>query len=972
MFSSTTPAHDFGELTTNSPSSLSTPRQSVSSSDSAKTSTSELFNSKEKLIVIVDSIDNYKNNNEQQQQSSKSLPDSAGVYVKVFFDNQVRVTSVKTFSSNTNPWHIKLGKRVIIPYATSVLNVGKLWLEVFETTGETKTVDKRLGRTEPIKISAFDMNHPVEFSLNLTDEIQVQFRFMRAPLANRGHFKAMEQGIYSLLLKMKMQGDGILDNRRIDTEEEEEIEEEEVLSRTPKVIKSGYLIKRGQGNFAKWARRYVELDDNLLLKYFASDSEEDRKEPLGIVVIDSDSMIYVPRDEAMEKELQKQKNIEKSKEFVYYNQALLIDEDDPTVSMETIDDLDLDEQQTINLIRRKRRELELRGPMLDVDELYPYYLLASTDSEHDRNQIIDEIIESIENEETEPVKIKSQNKEERKLDKFLNLVNPKGFKFSLSCQISFSNGKEHENREHIFIADSEEARKEWITSICDHILLEEKRTDLRDPEEEITTKIFPYLDFFELLTTNTDLNEVVRCFNSFQLNVSEKMVAPLLTLFDSSDSPKPSVDFVKAAVTVEVDCAESSGTLFRRNSLSSKLVTLFFKVFGLRYLTKTIKPFLLKLIKENKSYEIDDEKVASSEVADKNAELLEGLCSEVLTLITNSQNNCPIQIREVLSHTFSESEKKYPSSGEMCVGGLLFLRFFCPALVTPQLFGLVKDPPPKNVQRTLTLLTKILQNVANQIQVSESKKEKFMKRVETYTANQIEKTKQFLRTMSEEPKKEIKEIKEIVPDTIKLQSLEFIAHHFGEAFAKKYYNFEGDVLTEITFYKFANQLALITKQGLDKRIKQLVGDGPIPQRVYSTLRSPQSKSPTSSNSTPSTSRVKSPVTLPTASNHTIMMNTTTTTTNSLSPNSLSVPTPNHKQASSSSNSPTTPTSNETTTSTPLKNKATRSPSISVVDVERSQSANVKKVDSSKWQNKKQTKAPSTLLKIVKRKENEQQ
>lgn len=153
MFGSSTPPHDFGESTTNSSISLtlSTPRQSVSSSDSGKTSTSELFNSKEKLIVIVDSIDNYKNNNNNE--TSKSLPDSAGVYVKVFFDNQVRVTSVKTFSSNTNPWHIKLGKRVIIPYATSVLSVGKLWLEVFETTGETKTVDKRLGRTEPIKIS---------------------------------------------------------------------------------------------------------------------------------------------------------------------------------------------------------------------------------------------------------------------------------------------------------------------------------------------------------------------------------------------------------------------------------------------------------------------------------------------------------------------------------------------------------------------------------------------------------------------------------------------------------------------------------------------------------------------------------------------------------------------------------------------------------------------------------------------------
>src|SRR3989338_5768818 len=48
------------------------------------------------------------------------------------------------------------------------------------------------------------MNHPVEFSLNLYDDIQVQFRFMRAPLANKGHYKAMERSIYSLILKMKL------------------------------------------------------------------------------------------------------------------------------------------------------------------------------------------------------------------------------------------------------------------------------------------------------------------------------------------------------------------------------------------------------------------------------------------------------------------------------------------------------------------------------------------------------------------------------------------------------------------------------------------------------------------------------------------------------------------------------------------------------------------------------------------------
>ncbi|EFC49209.1 rasGTPase-activating protein [Naegleria gruberi] len=939
---------------------VSTPRSSggsfatTSSSSSNVSNIVDIFNSKEKLIVIVDSIDNYKNSeiygSSTVASSNNSTNDQAGVYVRVNFDNQVRITGVKTFYSNTNPWNIKLGKRVIIPYGISALQSGKLSIEVFETqTGEAKVqIDKRLGKTEPIKINVFDMNHPVEFSLNLSDDVQVQFRFMRAPLANKGHYKAMERSIYSLLLKMKQYGENALS--RINNPEEDdddydpEKEEEEISTRQPKILKSGFMLKRGQGNFAKWARRYIELDDTLLLKYYASDSEEDRKEPLGIVVIDSDAMVYVPRDEAMEKELQKQKNIEKSKEFVYYNQALL-DEDDAQNSFESIDDLEADEQQTINIIRRKRRELERRGPMLDLDELYPYYLLASSESERDRTLIIDEIIESIEKEESgESVTIKSHTKEERKLEKFLNLVNPKGFKFSLQCQTSFSNGKEHNLREHQFITDSEEARKEWITAICEHILLEEKRTDLRDPEEEIHSKIFPYLDFFELLTTETPLQEVVRCFNSFQLNVSEKMVAPLLTLFDASDSPKTSVEFVKSAISVEVDSAESAGTLFRRNSLSSKLVTLFFKVFGLRYLTKTIKPFLMKLIKENKSYEIDDEKVAS-DIADKNAELLKGICDEVLNLIINSKYECPPQIREVLAHTFEESEQKYAASGELCVGGLLFLRFFCPALVTPQLFGLIKDSPPKNVQRTLTLLTKILQNIANQIRTSESKKEKFMKRVEAYTGAQIDSVKDFLRSMSEEPKKYVRETKEIVPDLIKLQSLEFIAHHFGEAFTKKYYNFENDIITEATFHKFANRLALISKAGLDKKIKQLSQDDP------NALVRPSTKS-TSSNTTGGSAGSSRPNLSISTQNPSPSKTINSPTTKSHSPHTVSSPKP---KCASPSTSPLTTTDKQQPTTPRGITYKNRSPSVSVNDVGRL-TKNVKKIGGTEWDRKRERRA----------------
>ena len=43
----------------------------------------------------------------------------------------------------------------------------------------------------------------------------------------------------------------------------------------------------------------------------------------------------------------------------------------------------------------------------------------------------------------------------------------------------------------------------------------------------------------------------------------------------------------------------------------------------------------------------------------------------------------------------------------------MFLRFFCPALVSPESFGLLRSVPPY-ARRALVLVTKVLQNLANQ------------------------------------------------------------------------------------------------------------------------------------------------------------------------------------------------------------------------------------------------------------------
>jgi len=67
--------------------------------------------------------------------------------------------------------------------------------------------------------------------------------------------------------------------------------------------------------------------------------------------------------------------------------------------------------------------------------------------------------------------------------------------------------------------------------------------------------------------------------------------------------------------------------------------------------------------------------------------------------------------------SFQNLQRKYPQVTEfaLCslIGGFFFLRFINPAIVTPQAYMLVDGVPAKNPRRTLTLIAKMLQNLAN-------------------------------------------------------------------------------------------------------------------------------------------------------------------------------------------------------------------------------------------------------------------
>lgn len=90
------------------------------------------------------------------------------------------------------------------------------------------------------------------------------------------------------------------------------------------------------------------------------------------------------------------------------------------------------------------------------------------------------------------------------------------------------------------------------------------------------------------------------------------------------------------------------------------------------------------------------------------------------------------------------SEAKYTA-----VGAFIFLRFFCPAIVAPEVEGLVATAPSKEMRRGLLLIAKVIQNLANNVLFGA--KEPFMFPLNDFLTKNIYRVTTFLREISVEP-----------------------------------------------------------------------------------------------------------------------------------------------------------------------------------------------------------------------------
>lgn len=131
---------------------------------------------------------------------------------------------------------------------------------------------------------------------------------------------------------------------------------------------------------------------------------------------------------------------------------------------------------------------------------------------------------------------------------------------------------------------------------------------------------------------------------------------------------------------------------------------------------------------------------------------LDRLANDLLNTILGSLKSVPYGIRWICKQIRLLTRRKYPNVSETAVcsliGAFFFLRFINPAIVTPQVYMLVDKYPSDNARRVLTLIAKMLQNLANKPSYS---KEPYMSNLADFVSSNQARINAFLNELCEVP-----------------------------------------------------------------------------------------------------------------------------------------------------------------------------------------------------------------------------
>jgi len=278
-----------------------------------------------------------------------------------------------------------------------------------------------------------------------------------------------------------------------------------------------------------------------------------------------------------------------------------------------------------------------------------------------------------------------------------------------------------------------------------------RRRRMKDKERNVFNLLYNNKSSIELLE-----NILVEEDLAVILALAEHVTGPeldefgeaMVAIFESHGMLMP---VMKQFLKIEIQNTEDLATLFRLNCVATAMMKFYSKQVGYDYLKGTIGELTEQTLSNVGAYEVDPTKLKEGQDLDENWETLKEATQTYLHAITESVEDCPLEFREIYAYLLKEIEKAFPKckNAHTFIGGFIFLRFFCPAMIAPEGYKLVDTTPTLPERRGLILISKSIQNLSNGVQFGP--KEAFMFPMNQFIIENLHRVKRFLEEVSTYP-----------------------------------------------------------------------------------------------------------------------------------------------------------------------------------------------------------------------------
>jgi hypothetical protein len=172
--------------------------------------------------------------------------------------------------------------------------------------------------------------------------------------------------------------------------------------------------------------------------------------------------------------------------------------------------------------------------------------------------------------------------------------------------------------------------------------------------------------------------------------------------------------FLCNLIMSEVEVLDNEHLMFRGNSLATKSMEAYMKLVASEYLKCTLNEFIKTILEKNIDCEVDPTKLSNQSNLEKNRSMLMAFVRMAWASIQDKAHLFPEELRKV----FKSIRERLSDAGrselaDNLISSSIFLRFLCPAILSPSLFNLVLEYPTGQASRSLTLIAKTLQTLAN-------------------------------------------------------------------------------------------------------------------------------------------------------------------------------------------------------------------------------------------------------------------